>query len=214
MHEELLTVDGSIIPAEAWNEQAAALDRPPVMAYPLCMDVFPEEDISEKLAAYFRERTDVAFAVLFGSFSRGTSGPDSDIDVGVYFYPAEGELEIEDDVYYDSEDRIWADIDRISGRETDLLVMNRAPSRITLTALTEGNLLNIGDHNLLWRVLLTCGRLFEEYEEFAVSFAEIKSRSTSLSNIDRERLIRIIDFMSIDSVRSFAGLEGSTPRES
>jgi len=165
------------------------------LTYAICMDEQSRKEIILKLTTYFRERTDVAFSVLFGSIARGTELPQSDIDVGVYFIPAGGELEIEDEVYYDSEDGIWADIDRITGKETDLLVMNRAPARIVYTALTEGISLFTADGNLRWRVIQACGSMFEEYAEFSEAFAAVKARSWSLSNTDRDRLIRIVDFL-------------------
>lgn len=46
----------------------------------------------EKLAAYLKSRTDVVFAVVFGSASNGVVPPGSDLDLGVYFAPMpEGE---------------------------------------------------------------------------------------------------------------------------
>jgi uncharacterized protein YutE (UPF0331/DUF86 family)/predicted nucleotidyltransferase len=164
--------------------------------------------IIHDLSSFFSIRSDVAFAFLFGSFSRETSSSSSDIDVAVYFYPKSGELEIEDEVYYDGEDEIWAYIDHATGRETDLLVMNRAPARVAHTAMSEGVVLRINDGALFLRVLCAAGRLFEEYGEFTDSFAEIKARSTSLSPVDRDRLLRVLDFLEaeIGDAHVFSGL--------
>jgi predicted nucleotidyltransferase len=157
------------------------------------------------LSSYFSQRFDTAFSVLFGSLSRGTSGPISDIDVAVYFYPREEELEIEEEVYYVGEDEIWAHIDHISGIETDLLVMNRAPARLVYAALSEGTVLHISDRALFLRVMLATGRLSEEYEAFSESFFQIKARSTSLSGVDRDRLLRILDVLEteLEDVKDF-----------
>lgn len=162
----------------------------------------------EKLSAYFRERKDIGFSVLFGSIARKTEQPQSDIDVGIYFYPASGELEIEDEVYYASEDSIWSDVESLAGRETDLLVMNRAPSRIVYTALTEGIPLFTVDANLRWRVIQACGNMFEEYTRFSESFYAVKARSLSLSDADRDRLMRIVDFLEteINDIGQFTDL--------
>lgn len=172
------------------------------------MPKLSSDEIIQELSSYFSNRFDIAFAVLFGSHSRGQSGPISDIDVAVYFYPRSGELEIEDEVYYDAEDEIWAYIDHAAGVEPDLLVMNRAPARIVYTALSEGTILHINNRALFLRVLLTTGRLFEEYGEFSEAFSEIKARSTSLSAVDRDRLLRILDFLEteLDDAEDFAGL--------
>ncbi len=153
------------------------------------MDEVSRNERIEKLSTYFRERNDIEFSVLFGSIARKTEQPQSDIDVGIYFYPASGELEIEDEVYYESEDSIWADIESLAGGEADLLVMNRAPSRIVYTALTEGISLFIADGKLRLRVIQACGNIFEEYTRFSESFYAVKARSLSLSDTDRDRLL-------------------------
>ncbi|MBT3273282.1 MAG: nucleotidyltransferase domain-containing protein, partial [Spirochaetales bacterium] len=81
------------------------------------------KDLIEKLSSFFVTRDDIAFAFLFGSWAKERPNPNSDIDVAVYFYSENHELEVEDDVFFDEEDAVWADVDRISGVETDLLVL-------------------------------------------------------------------------------------------
>lgn len=46
-----------------------------------------ESDI-DGLKTYFSNRTDVAFAFLFGSQAAGNATKLSDVDIAVYFYPA------------------------------------------------------------------------------------------------------------------------------
>jgi len=96
--------------------------------------------IIEKLKDYFKTREEVAFAFLFGSTIRNQTHKNSDIDIGVYFYPAgdkiEGDkIEIEEDVRYEFEEEIWSDIEKILKKEVDLVVLNRAPSTICLSAI-------------------------------------------------------------------------------
>lgn len=38
---------------------------------------------------------------------------DSDLDVAVYFFPSTGILELEEEIYYETEKEIWGDIDRL-----------------------------------------------------------------------------------------------------
>jgi len=172
------------------------------------MPEISKDEIIHELSSYFSGRSDVACAVLFGSLTGGRYGPLSDIDVAVYFYPQSSELEIEEDVFYDQEDEIWAHIDHATGRETDLLVMNRVPARLVYTALSEGSVLQINDRALFLKLLLTTGRMFEEYGEFSDSYLKIKARSTSLSAMDRDRLLRTLDFLEteLDDVKDFYGL--------
>jgi len=155
-------------------------------------------NIISTLTSFFENQTEVAFAFLFGSVSRQSHRAGSDIDVGVYFYPQSGELEIEEDLFYEAEDRLWGQLVDISGMETDLVVLNRAPARLVYTILSEGIALSISDRSLYLRVLLSTGRLFEEYGEFIESFTEVKARSGSLSATDKERLIRIVDFLETE----------------
>lgn len=172
------------------------------------MSEISKDEIILELSSYFSRRSDIAFAVLFGSLTQDRHGPLSDVDVAVYFYPHGSELEIEEEVYYDGEDEIWAYIDHATGRETDLLVMNRASARLVYTVLSEGIVLQINDRALFLRVLLTTGRMFEEYGEFSDSYLRIKARSTSLSAVDRDRLLRTLDFLEteLDDVKDFNGL--------
>ena len=44
-------------------------------------------EILQKLSTALESEPDIAFAYLFGSVAKGRSGPLSDVDVAVYFYP-------------------------------------------------------------------------------------------------------------------------------
>jgi len=77
----------------------------------------------------------IAFAFLFGSTIKNQTHRNSDIDIGIYFYPAGNEIEIEEDVRYECEEEIWEDIEKILKKEVDLVVLNRAPSTICLSAI-------------------------------------------------------------------------------
>lgn len=162
-----------------------------------------------KLTSYFLSRSDVAFAYLFGSWAKGYFQQHSDLDIAIYFYPAGGELEVEDEVFYPGEDSIWADVDSISGTEVDLLVLNRAPARVGFAAISEGISLRRDDNALFWKYALTAGHLFEEYADFTSSFLEIKARSLSLPAADKDRLLRTLDFLvaEIEDHSQFAEMD-------
>ena len=66
--------------------------------------------IVDTLRPYFAGREDVAFSYLFGSAAAGTAGEDSDIDIGVYFYPDELSLDVEETVEFPHEGEIEADV--------------------------------------------------------------------------------------------------------
>lgn len=50
------------------------------------------ENLIEDLSSHFATREDIDFAYLYGSWAKGRSNQDSDIDIAVYFYSADGVL--------------------------------------------------------------------------------------------------------------------------
>lgn len=94
------------------------------------------EDLLFRLKKYFEKRDDVTFAFLFGSAAGGHTTPISDVDIAVYFCPEKRTpLEYEKRIYYKDEDRVWADMERIVGKEVDLLVLNRSPATIASSVI-------------------------------------------------------------------------------
>lgn len=153
------------------------------------------EEIISTLTPYFKERRDVCMAFIFGSSVKGTTHLDSDMDIALYFYPKVGNLEIEENGEYDSEEEIWSDIEELLSRNIDLIILNRAPVTLASSVFYEGIPVVIKDRNLYWRYFLTATKSAEEFRELIYDFREIKKRSTSLSEIDRERLVKVVDFL-------------------
>jgi len=96
---------------------------------------FVSVELHERIAGVFRDRTDVIAVYLFGSVARGETRIDSDVDVGVLFvqppprtldgprFSLEGELE------------------RLLGRDVDLVVLNDAPVDLRIRVLRDGHVL-------------------------------------------------------------------------
>jgi len=104
--------------------------------------------ITERLKDYFEHREEVAFAYLFGSQAKGLASPLSDIDVAVYFYPKHFKpVEFEEPIYYEKEDTIWEEIERLLNKEIELLCLNRAPATVAASAI-RGIPLTIKDWGL------------------------------------------------------------------
>ena len=107
-----------------------------------------EKDLLNKLTLYFEERSDIAFAFLFGSHANETATNRSDVDIAVYFYPAiRHPVEFETDGTYEGENIIWADIETIVSKDVDMIVLNRVPATVAAAAL-RGQLLVIKDSGL------------------------------------------------------------------
>lgn len=77
------------------------------------------KEMLAKLREYFSNRSDGAFSFLFGSYARGTAHKHSDIDIAVYFHPGiRYPVPYEEEIYYDGEDEIWADLDQLLGNKS------------------------------------------------------------------------------------------------
>ncbi len=168
--------------------------------------------LGERLSEYFATRADVAFAYLFGSAASDRSTAESDVDVAVYFRDDTGsgaagtsspagaaghalpDVE-ESGKRFVTEDEIWTDLERLCGRSVDLVTLNRAAATVGAGAMLTGTLLYSIDESTRNRFFLTVTTLAEEERDFARDFVRIKRRSKSLSEVDRARLVRIVDFL-------------------
>ncbi len=127
-----------------------------------------ETGLLNKLKHYFLKRTDIAFAFLYGSYARGTAHKNSDVDIAVYFYPAvRTPIQYEEEVYYNGEDEIWADLDLLLGKEVELLVLNRAAAVICASA-TRGIQVAMKDWNLYFDYIETVSRDAEDLMQMRI----------------------------------------------
>ncbi len=90
---------------------------------------------TEELSALLAGHDFIEFALLFGSFARSAPEPWSDVDIAVYLSRGLSLLE---------QGQITAALERVLGRDVDLLVLNTALERnpaLAYRAITEGTLL-------------------------------------------------------------------------
>ncbi len=137
---------------------------------------------------------DVAFAVLFGSAVSGRLRADSDIDIAVYGDSGRA-LEIETDRVLSDEPGMQVAIERATNRNVDLLVFNRAPATVAAAALLTGQAVLIRDRAIYSRYFLAVTTVAMDFLELEREFRRIRARSESLSEIDRSRLHRILEFI-------------------
>jgi len=112
-----------------------------------------KERLRLELREYFEKKEEVLMAFLFGSWAKNQEGLESDLDVGVYFRPKTETLEWQSDSYYESEKKIWMELEQIADREIDLLVLNRAPATVA-DAVLRGIPIVIKSQNLYMDYLL------------------------------------------------------------
>lgn len=104
-----------------------------------------EDTKIEALRKYFRGRSDIAFAFLFGSQAKGKANKLSDVDIAVYFYPEKRQpIEYEREIFYPSENDTWLDLEKILKKEVELLVLNRVSASVAASAI-NGIILAIND---------------------------------------------------------------------
>lgn len=121
------------------------------------------------LKNYFENCEDVAFAFLFGSQARGTATKLSDIDIAVYFYPKKRHpIEYEEEVFYKGEDEIWSDVERILGKEIEMLVLNRVYATVAASAI-RGIPLAINDWGLYIDFMLIITAEAEDFMDFVIN---------------------------------------------
>lgn len=128
------------------------------------MKMLTDSDI-EALKHYFETRKDIAFAFLFGSQARGTATKISDVDIAVYFYPEKRHpIEYEEEVFYPTEDEIWAGVERTLKREIEMLILNRVSASVAASAI-RGIPLAINDWGLYLDFMEVITREAEDFRE-------------------------------------------------
>lgn len=172
------------------------------------MKTFKIREKIELLNDYFSKRPDITMAFVFGSYARGEEISESDFDIAIYFKPEGKSIEWEETKYYPDEDKIWGDIEKIAGLNTDLVVLNRVSSTLVFSILQEGLPIIIKDRSFYLRLFLAISSAAEYFREFVSDFWAIKQRSLSLLPDDKERLIRIVDFLETElaDYPAFAGI--------
>jgi uncharacterized protein len=136
-----------------------------------------QDILIQKLREYFEKRDDILMAFIFGSYVKEQQTSESDFDIAVYFKPKGNILEWEETDIYSDEDRIWGDVEKITGMRTDFVVMNRAPSTLAYSIIQEGLPIIIKNRALYLRFFLMISSAAEYFRDFTKDFWEIKQRS-------------------------------------
>jgi len=155
----------------------------------IIVDMTDTDEKIQKLKAYFEERDDVVMVFLFGSRAKGYARTKSDWDIGVYF--AEESRE--------SEREVWADIEKIVGAETDMVVLNRAPERVAWSIARREPLI-VKNRKKYLDFLIRASHEANDWYRTAEDYHRVFERSSSLSLEDRGRLEKIVQFLDAETV--------------
>lgn len=146
-----------------------------------------QTDITSKIKDALSPFRNITFAYLFGSHTKETAREGSDVDVGIYFTPCNTPFDIEDEVDFEDEEDIWREIEKKTGKDVDLIVLNRSPATVCSAVLQEGSCIVIRDKVLFWNFFLRGTTLAAEFRTFERDFIKIKRRSLSLNEIDKNQ---------------------------
>ncbi len=121
------------------------------------------------LKNYFENCKDSAFAFLFGSQAKRRATKLSDVDIAVYFYPEKRHpVEYEEEIFYEGEDKIWTDLERLLKKEVELLVLNRVSSSVAASAI-RGIPLAINDWGLYLDFMEVVTTEAEDFMDFIIN---------------------------------------------
>ena len=133
--------------------------------------------IVHDLRDYFTKRNEVLMVFLFGSWAKNFSHMESDVDIAVYFKPRCGYIDFENEsAKYSQEHEIWRDIEGLLRQEADLLVLNRAPARISDSVL-RGTPIIIKDRKLYLDFMLRVTMEAEDFRAFAEEYWRLKQEA-------------------------------------
>jgi len=166
-------------------------------------------DPINKLKKYFSQRQEILMAFLFGSRIKKSESSHSDWDVGVYFKPDSKYLEWEEKIFYPQENQIWQDLERILKSEVDFVVLNRAPASTTFSILSSGLPLVIKDRGIYLDLLNKISYEAIDFRNFIYDFWQIKQRAHSISEVDKARILKTLDFLSTE-VQDFEKFQSLT----
>ena len=167
----------------------------------------------QKLKDYFEKREDISMAFLFGSQAKGQVHKQSDTDIAVYFKVEDRQLEWEETKEYQNESEIWSAVEKIAETQsTDLVVLNRAPSTLAYDVISTGIPLLIRDKSLYWRFLFLVSEAAEDFYQISQEWMDIRARSQSLGDKDKNTLLRLVDFTEneINHLQDFVDVDQHT----
>jgi predicted nucleotidyltransferase len=135
------------------------------------------QPLISKLSEELEQDPQILLAFLFGSYAGGTARANSDLDIAVYF---------QDGYVFKDIQTLWSRIEKISGKEVDLIVLNTAPPTICWAAL-QGVALTIKDDRQYLEYMLDCSREAEDFREFVFDLyrlrQELRGNDHSVENI-------------------------------
>ncbi len=163
----------------------------------------------EALREYFQGKDNVLLAFLFGSRAKKQERQISDWDIAVYFTPKEY-LEIETEIEYPDELKIWSDLITILGTDdVDFLVLNRARPVLVYNVLRTGKPLIIKDRELYLDLLCKVSYEAMDWWDFVEDYWKIREKSKSLLPEEKTKIKERLVFLEeqFEDIERFKNLD-------
>jgi predicted nucleotidyltransferase len=127
----------------------------------------------DQIAQTLEQDSRITMAFLFGSYAKGNPRTDSDIDIALYMKEPYQTKWLQD---------IWGQIESISGKEVDLIILNHAPATICWSAI-RGIKLTIKDQKQYLEYMLNCSREAEDFQEFIFDLWQLRLHYKEAGNV-------------------------------
>lgn len=120
----------------------------------------------DSLKEYFKNRSDIVLAFLFGSQSKGKTHRESDFDIAVW--PKEK-------MSIDNFNKLWGELETLLHTNVDLISLPSARPTVTWSAL-RGKRLLIRDFKLFLSLFVNVSREAEDIQDFMIDYWRLKKR--------------------------------------
>jgi len=95
--------------------------------------IIDKRSIKKKLKEYFKDKENILFAYIFGSYVKGDFSNLSDIDIAVYLKKGED--------IFESKLRLYHDLSILLKRDIDIVILNEIKSYTLLKDILDYNIL-------------------------------------------------------------------------
>ncbi len=117
------------------------------------------------LCEYLAAQPDVVAAYVFGSVAQGRARPQSDVDIAVLLA-----ADLDEETRFDRRLRIGWEVERIIGRQTDLVVLNDAPPLLQHQVLKHGRLIFERDRAARVEFEVRAGKIYADLKPMYAFF--------------------------------------------
>lgn len=123
------------------------------------------------LVNYLATQTDVVAAYLFGSLAEERAMPRSDVDIAILFADASDPLAVGD-----RQLQLMGELERFTGREVDVVILNTAPPILQHQVLQHGRLLYERDRRTRVDFEVWAGKIYADLKPMNDFFTKVLFR--------------------------------------